>query len=185
MIDQIISEIKPKMASTLENLREELARIRTGRAHAGILDGVLVPYYGSTSAIKELASITIPEPTVIAIKPWDRNSLADIETAIRSSDIGLNPINDGVQIRLILPQMTEERRKEIAFQVKKAGEQARVSLRNVRGEAWSKIQNALKNKEITEDDKYQAEEKLNKLIDEMNREVDKIITEKEADVMKI
>lgn len=185
MIDQIISEITPKMKSAVLNLTSELQRIRTGRANASILDGVLVPYYGNKTSIREMASIAIPEPTVIAIKPWDRNSLSDIETAIRSSDIGLNPINDGVQIRLVLPPMTEERRKEIVNQVKKLGESAKVAVRNIRGDAWSKVQQAVKSKEATEDDKYEAEEELNKIILEKNKEIEKIISEKEAEIMKI
>ena len=185
MIDEIVNEIKPKMASSLENLQEELSRIRTGRANAAILDGVMVAYYGSKSPLREVASISVPEPTVISIKPWDRNLLADIESAIRNSDLGISPVNDGTQVRLILPPMTEDRRKEISGQVRKFGEQAKVSLRTIRGEAWGKVQSGLKNKEVTEDDKYQAEEKLNKLIDEKNKEVDKIIAEKDAEIMKI
>jgi ribosome recycling factor len=185
MIDQIIDEIKPKMKSAVTKLQDDLSRIRTGRAHAGILDGVKASYYGSPTPLKEMATISVPEPTVISVKPWDKGILADIESAIRNSDIGLSPVNDGTQIRLVLPPMTEERRREIVSQVKKLGELGKVTLRTIRGEAWSKIQTAVKNKEATEDDKYQAEEKLNKLIEEMNREVDKVVTEKEAEIMKI
>lgn len=185
MVDQIIESIKPKISATLENLQSELTRIRTGRAHAGILDGIYVPYYGGKTLLKEVASISTPEPTVIAIKPWDKNVLADIESVIRASDLGLSPVNDGVQIRLILPLMTEERRKEIALQVKKCGEQAKIAIRTIRGEAWSKVQAAVKNKEATEDDKYSAEEKLNKVVEEKNKEIDKILAEKEAEIMRI
>lgn len=185
MVDQIIEECKPKMKAAVDTLLEDLSRIRTGRANAAILDGIMVSYYGSSSAIKELASITVPESNMIVIKPWDRNALADVETAIRNSDLGLNPTNDGAQIRLVLPQMTEERRKEIVTQAKKAGEQAKISLRNIRGEEWSKVQQAVKNNQATEDDKYEAEDRLNKLIDEKNREVDKIVSDKETEIMKI
>lgn len=185
MVDQIIVENKPKMRAAVENLEEELSRIRTGRAHAGVLDGVKAMYYGTPTLLKEMATISVPEPTVISVKPWDRGVLSDIETAIRNSDIGLSPVNDGSQIRLVLPPMTEERRKEIVGQVKKHGEQAKVVLRNIRGEAWSRVQTAVKNKEVTEDDKYQAEEKLNKLIDEMNGEIEKVVAVKEAEIMKI
>lgn len=185
MVDQIIDEIKPKMRASINALLDELKRIRTGRANAGILDGVMVPYYGGKSPLREVASITIPEPTSIAIKPWDRNILADIESAVRNSDLGLSPVNDGVSIRLNLPPMTEERRREIVGQVKKFGESAKISIRNIRGEAWSKIQSAVKNKEATEDDKYEAEEKFNKLTLEMNQEIEKIVSEKEAEIMKI
>ena len=185
MVDQIIIEIKPKMRAAIDNLSEELSRIRTGRAHAGILDGLKAMYYGTSTPLKEMATISVPEPTVISIKPWDRGVLSDIETAVRNSDLGLSPVNDGSQIRLVLPPMTEDRRKEIVGQVKRLGEQAKVSLRNIRGEAWSRVQSAVKTKEATEDDKYQAEEKLNKLIDEMNSEIDKVVSVKEAEIMKI
>jgi ribosome recycling factor len=185
MIEKIISDVKPKMKSASDKLRDDLSRIRTGRANPSILDGVVASYYGANTAIREMASITVPEPNQIVIKPWDRNALNPIETAIKNSDIGLNPINDGAQIRLVLPPMTEERRKEIGSQVKKNGEEAKVALRNVRKEAWDKVQAAEKNKEATEDDRYWAEEELNKIIDEMNKEIDKIVAEKEAEIMKI
>jgi len=173
------------MRAAIDSLSEDLSRIRTGRAHSGVLDGIKAMYYGSPTPLKEVATISVPEPTVISIKPWDKGALADIETAIRNSDIGLSPVNDGTQIRLVLPPMTEERRREIVGQVKKLGEQAKVVLRNIRGEAWSRVQSAVKSKEATEDDKYQAEEKLNKLIEEMNGEIEKVVATKEAEVMKI
>lgn len=185
MIDEIIDECKPKMNSAMDSLDEELSKIRTGRAHAGLLDSLFVTYYGVNTPIKEVASITVPEPTVISIKPWDRGLLSTIEVTIRNSDLGLSPVNDGTQIRLILPPMTEERRKDLVGQVKKYGENAKVTLRNIRGEAWNKVQSGLKNKEITEDDKYSAEEKLNKLVLEMNKKVDEILSVKEKEIMKI
>ncbi len=185
MLDQILKEAKPKMQASLEVLHDNLAKVRTGRANASILDGLMVTSYGSQMAIKEVASVTVPESNQIYIKPWDKNVIGNIETAIRNSDIGLAPINDGTAVRLILPPMTEERRKEIAIQVKKSGEEAKISLRNVRGEAWSRIQQAEKNNEVTEDDSYRGEEELNKLINDMNKEVDKIVAEKEVEIMKI
>ena len=185
MIDQIIKEAKPKMQQSLENLRSDLANIRTGRANASILDGIMVSYYGTMTGIKEVASITTPEANQIYVKPWDKNAISGIETAIRNSDIGLSPINDGVAVRLILPPMTEERRKTIALQVKKLGEEGKIAIRNIRGEAWSKIQTAEKNKEATEDDRYQGEEELNKLVSEMNKEADRIVAEKETEILKI
>ncbi len=185
MIDQIINEIRPKMKDSIKELISELSRIRTGRAHASILDGVRAMYYGNLTPLNEMATISVPEPTVITVKPWDRGVLADIETAIRNSDLGLSPVNDGQQIRLVLPPMTGERRAEIVSQIKKQAEQTKVILRNIRGDAWSKVQAAVKNKEATEDDKYEAEEKLNKVILEMNKEVDRIASEKEAEILKI
>ncbi len=185
MVDTIIQETKPKMDSAISVLRDDLSKIRTGRANPAILDGIRVSYYGSTSSLKEVASISVPESTIIAIKPWDRNSLGSIETAIRNSDLGLSPVNDGTQVRLILPPLTEERRKEIVTQVKKSGELAKVNLRNIRSEAWNKVQAGIKSKEVTEDDKYGAEESLNKLISERNKDIDKIVLDKESELMKI
>lgn len=185
MIDSIIKEVKPKMKWAIEKLSDDLARIRTGRANPGILDGIMVSYYGTNTAIRELASISVPESNQILIKPWDRGSLNGIESAIKSSDIGINPINDGQQVRLVLPPMTEERRKEIATQVKKNGEEAKIALRNIRKEAWEKVQNAEKSNQATEDDRYWAEEELNKIIDEMNKEIDNVVAEKEKEIMKI
>lgn len=185
MTDKIIAENKPKMDTVILRLSEDLKKIRTGRANAAVLDGVTVSYYGSNSPVREVASITVPEPTVIAIKPWDRNILNDIESAVRNSDLGFSPVNDGTQIRLIMPPLTEERRKEIVSSVKKEGEQAKINLRNIRSEAWNLVQQGIKNKEVTEDDKYGAEEELNRLIAEKNKEVDKIMSDKEAELMKI
>lgn len=185
MIDQILKEVRPKMAAVLENLKSELAKVRTGRANPAILDDIIVPYYGSSMRIRELASVTVPDATQISIKPWEKNALGDIESAIRASNIGLNPVNDGVQLRLILPPMTEERRKEIATQVKKAGEETKISVRNIRRDAWDKVQTAEKKGEATEDDKRSAEEGLNKIITEINKEIDSIVVEKETEIMKI
>ena len=185
MIDGIIKEVKPKMQTAISKLQNDLSRIRTGRANPGILDGIMVLYYGTSTAIREVASISVPESNQILVKPWDRGAINPIETAIRNSDIGINPINDGQQIRLVFPPMTEERRKEIATLVKKCGEESKIALRNIRKEAWDKVQAAEKNNEATEDDRYWAEEELNKAIDEMNREIDKVVVAKETEIMKI
>jgi len=185
MIEEIIKEIKPKMQSAIEKFKIELSKIRTGRANPEILDDVAVTYYGSKVTMKEVATISVPEPNQISIKPWDRSAIGDIESAIRNSDLGLSPINDGQSVRLVLPPMTEERRKDLANQIKKLGEESKIALRNVRKEAWDKVQDAQKKGEATEDDKYRAEERLNVLINEMNAEVDKLIAQKEQEVMKI
>lgn len=185
MIDGIIKEVKPKMQTAIGKLQSDLTRIRTGRANPSILDGIMVSYYGTSTAIREIASITVPESNQILVKPWDRGALNPIETAIRNSDVGINPINDGQQVRLVFPPMTEERRREIVTQVKKNGEEAKVALRNIRKEAWDKVQTAEKNNQATEDDRYWAEEELNKIIDEMNKEIEKVVAEKEVEIMKI
>lgn len=185
MTEEIIKDVKPKMKTAIEKMVIDFSRIRTGRANPGILDGVMVSYYGTNTPIREVASISVPESNQILIKPWDRGALNPIETAIKNSDLGINPINDGVAVRLVLPPMTEERRKEIATLVKKNGEECKVALRNVRKEAWDKVQAAEKNKQATEDDRYWAEDELNKIIDEMNKEIEKLVAEKEAEIMKI
>lgn len=185
MVNEILKQVRPKMKEAIAHLETDLRKVRTGRAHADILDPIKASYYGISTPVREMATVSVPEPNVIAIKPWDRNALADIELAIRNSDLGLSPINDGIQVRLVLPPMTEERRKELAGQVKKMGEEAKVTLRNIRSEAWSQVQAAEKKNEATEDDRYQAEEELNKLITEFNKEVDQVLSAKEAEVMKI
>lgn len=185
MVDDIIKQSKPKMKSQIDGLASELKKIRTGRAHPDIVDSVLVFYYGTNTSLREMASVSVPESNVVMIKPWDRNALSDIELAVRNSNLGLSPINDGVVIRLVLPPMTEERRRELASQVKKMGEETKVALRTIRGEAWGKVQEAEKHNEVTEDDRYRAEEELNRLVAEMNKEVDQVLAGKEQEIMRI
>lgn len=185
MIDDILKEAGSKMMASVENLKSELKKIRTGRAQGSLVEDIAVSYYGTRTPIKELASISVPEASLIQIKPFDRNSLGDIENAIRDADLGLSPVNDGTFIRLNLPPVTEERRIELSKQVKKTGEESKVSLRTIRGDAWSKVQNLIKKNEATEDDKYQAEKDLNELIEKKNKEVDAVTTEKESEIMKI
>ena len=185
MIDKLVKEAEPKMKSAIEKFSLDLSKIRTGRANPAILDNVIISYYGVNTPVRELATISVPEANQISIKPWDRNALSDIELGIKNSDIGLSPINDGTQVRLILPPMTEERRKELATQVKKMGEEAKVMLRNIRREIWDQVQAAEKKNEATEDDRRWANGKLDELIDNSNKEVDKIIADKEAEIMKI
>lgn len=185
MIKDILKDAETKMSASIENFRNELKKIRTGRAQGSLVEDILVSYYGTNTPIKELASIAVPEVSLIQIKPFDRNSLGDIENAIRNAELGLTPVNDGTFIRLNLPPITEERRIELSKQVKKTGEEGKVSLRTIRGDAWSKVQTLIKNNEATEDDKYQAEKDLNELIEKKNREVDQVTAEKESEIMKI
>ncbi|MFA7243987.1 MAG: ribosome recycling factor [Patescibacteria group bacterium] len=185
MIADILKDADVKMSASIVNLKSDLTKIRTGRAQGSLVEDILVSYYGMNTSLKELASISVPEASLIQIKPFDRNSLGDIETAIRNADLGLTPVNDGTFVRLSLPPITEERRIELSKQVKKTGEEAKVSLRTIRGDAWSRVQGLIKNNEATEDDKYQAEKDLNELIERKNKEVDLMITEKESEVMKI
>lgn len=185
MINEILKEAEAKMAEAVLRLKEELKKIRTGRAHSGIVEDVKVSYYGIETPLRELALITTPEANLIQIKPFDRNSIGDIETAIRNANLGFNPINDGNFVRITLPPMTEERRLELAKQIKKHGEESKIAMRTIRGDSWSRVQKGEKSGSVTEDDRYQAEEKLNKLIERMNQNIEQVIEEKEAEVMKI
>jgi len=185
MIKEILKEAEIKMVEATERLKEELKKIRTGRAHSGIIEDVKVSYYGVETSLRELASILAPEANLIQIKPYDKNSIGDIENAIRNANLGFNPTNDGNFIRITLPPMTEERRIELAKQIKKYGEESKIVMRTIRGDAWSKVQKGEKSGDVTEDDRYQAEESLNKLIEKMNQGVLQIVAEKETEIMKI
>ncbi len=185
MIKDVQKEAENRMKQTLVLLDEEFKKIRTGRAQSSLVEDIKVSYYGTETALKELSLITTPEANLIQIKPFDRNSIGDIELAIRNADLGLNPTNDGNFVRLVLPPMTEERRVELARQIKKIGEGAKISLRTIRSEAWSKVQTLEKSGQATEDDRYQAEADLNKLIDQMKIVVDQKVAQKEQEIMKI
>lgn len=185
MINEILKEAEAKMAEAVERLKEELKKIRTGRAHSGIVEDVKVSYYGVETPLRELASITTPEANLIQIKPYDKNSIGDVENAIRNANLGFNPINDGNFVRITLPPMTEERRSELAKQIKKHGEESKISLRTIRGDAWSRVQKGEKSGSVTEDDRYQAEDRLNKLIEKMNQSIEQVVVEKEKEVMRI
>lgn len=185
MLDKIIAEAKPKMDAGIEHLKDDLRTIRTGRATSGLVDDVMVSYYGNSTPLKQVASITTPDSNLISIQPWDKGILGDIELAIRNANLGFNPINDGHQVRIALPPLTEERRKEFVKSVSQKAEVVKITLRNIRKEAWEKIQSAQKTGDLTEDDKYRGEEKLNKMIDDFNRQIDDIVKNKEKEIMTI
>lgn len=181
----IMTKVKQDMQEVLDHVKLELSGVRTGRAQASLVDLLLVSYYGSTVPLKQLASITIPEPTVILIQPWDRQSIGDIEQAIRASEIGIPPLNEGTQIRLVLPALTEERRQQLIKLVHQKGEAGKIALRNVRKDAWDNVQKQVKNGELTEDDRYRYEMDLNKAIDGFNDQVDTLVAEKEKELRTI
>lgn len=185
MYKQEIKNLKQKFDQVLEKLNEDFAGIRTGRASTGLVENIMVSYYGSAAPLKQMATISTPDAAQIVIQPWDKNSLGDIELAIRNSDINLSPVNDGSVVRISLPPMTEERRIELIKNIHSKGEEARVVLRNVRGETWEKIKRMEKEKEITEDDRYSAEKELNELIDDYNKKIESAIVEKEGEIRKI
>jgi ribosome recycling factor len=181
----IAQAMKQKMNEVLEHIKDDLSSIRTGRASAALVDSLPVQYYGSNTPLKQMASISVPEPTVILIQPWDKQAIGDIEQAIRTSNLGLSPINEGSQIRLVLPPLTQERREELIKTVHQKAEAGKVALRTVRKDTWDEVQKQVKSGDLTEDDRYRYEGDLNKIIDQFNREVDEVVTQKESELRTI
>lgn len=178
-------EFESKMKKTTEVLASQLAAVRAGRANAAVLDQITVDYYGVPTPIQQVASISVPDPRSLVIQPWDGSVLKGIEKAILASDLGINPQNDGRVIRLVFPQLTEERRKELAKQVKKYGEEAKVAVRNIRRDAIDKFKKQQKASEITEDDYKNIEKDIQKLTDDYVKEVEKIAEAKEKELFEI
>ncbi len=183
MKDEILSEAKQKMNKTIEALKREYARLRTGRASQSLLEGIRVECYGTKSPINQVATISVPESRLITIQPWDPNIIGDIEKAILKSELGLTPINDGKIIRINIPPLTEERRKELVKAVKKMAEEKKVSIRNIRREANELLKDLKKDKEISEDEMYRYQDKVQDLTDEFVGIIDKLAKEKENEIM--
>lgn len=178
-------EFESKMKKTAEVLKTQLASVRAGRANAAVLDQITVDYYGVPTPIQQVASVSVPDPRSLLIQPWDTSVLKGIEKAILASELGINPQNDGRTIRLVFPQLTEERRKELAKQVKKYGEEAKVAVRNIRREAIDKFKKQQKASEITEDDYKTVEKDIQKLTDDYIKEVEGIADKKEKELFEI
>ena len=178
-------EFESKMKKTAEVLKTQLASVRAGRANAAVLDQITVDYYGVPTPIQQVASVSVPDPRSLMIQPWDASVLKGIEKAILASELGINPQNDGRVIRLVFPQLTEERRKELAKQVKKYGEEAKVAVRNIRRDAIDKFKKQQKASEITEDDYKNIEKDLQKLTDDYIKEVENITDKKEKELFEI
>ena len=174
-----------KMQKTIEVVMSDFAGVRAGRANAGVLDKITVEYYGTETPIHQVASISTPDPRTLVIQPWDTKLLKEIQKALLASDLGINPQNDGKVIRLIFPQLTEERRKELTKQVKKYGEGGKVAIRNIRRDAMEKFKAMKKKSEITEDDLKELEEDLQKLTDKRCKEIDDLTAKKEAELMAV
>jgi len=185
VIDDIKSEAEKKMNKGLESLNSAFNKIRTGRAHPSILDSVMVSYYGQPTPLKQVAGITVEDNRTLAVSPWEKNLVPTIEKAIMSSDLGLNPATNGDIIRVPMPMLTEETRKEMVKQAKADAEHARVSVRNARRDANSMFKELLKDKEITEDEERQAEDEIQKLTDKFTAEIDKQLKAKEEDLMAV
>ncbi len=184
MIEQTFTEIKSHMEKTLDILAAELAKIRTGRATPELLDSIPVEMYGAPMKIKQIATISIPQPRLIKIVPFDKSTFATIERAIRTSDLGINPRNDGLSIMLELPAPTEERRKELAKLARKKGEEMKIAIRNVRRDGKDEIEMLQEEKEITEDDRDRALKKLQDLTDDYIKKIDTLIEKKEKEIIE-
>lgn len=178
-------QTEEKMKKCISALEHEFSTIRAGRANPSVLDKVVVDYYNTPTAINQMAAISVAEARILVIQPWDASALKLIEKAILKSDIGINPTNDGKVIRLVFPQLTEERRKELVKQIKKYGEEGKVSLRNCRRDAMEKFKTMKKNSEITEDDFKNCEKDIQTLTDKYCTDVDKLVAEKEKEIMSL
>jgi ribosome recycling factor len=186
-VDTILAEAKKRMKTSIETLKKEMATIRTGRANASILDTIHVEYYGATMPLQQIASVNVPEASTLVIHPFDKSAIKAIETAILKSELGLNPANDGTVIRLPIPPLTEERRKELTKLVAKLAEEIRTAIRNVRRDANEDVKKLEKDKTapLSEDAAKKALEQIQKQTDESIKEVDEIVKHKDAEIMKI
>ena len=184
-----VSEVKQtadqKMQKSIESLKNDLSKVRTGRAHPSLLDQVHVDYYGSPTPLSQVANLTLIDARTIGVQPWEKNMIAPVEKAIRESDLGLNPASMGDLIRVPMPALTEERRKELVKVVKHEGKNAKIAVRNIRRDANEHLKKMLKDKDISEDDERRAQDDVQRMTDKFVAEVDKLVTQKEADIMTV
>ena len=185
MLDEIYADLQQNFDDAYARLRRELAKVRTGRANPAVLDGITVDYYGQPTPLAQAATIKVPEPRLITVTPWDKGLIGAIERAINMSDIGLNPSNDGSVIRLPIPALTQERRKELAKQARGTGEDARVAIRSARRDANELIKSLEKDKAISEDEMHSATDRVQKLTDAANSTVDQIVGDKEKEILEV
>ncbi len=184
LIESVYAETKDRMSKTVENFKKELSRIRTGRASPSLLEGITVEYYGSPMPVNQVATITIPEARLILVQPWEKNMLGPIEKAIQASDLGLNPQNDGNLIRLPIPSLTEERRKDLYKTCKKSSEDSKIAIRNIRRDSNDKLKKAEKEKEITRDEHKKSLDEIQKLTDTFIKTIDEHLGIKEKEIMQ-
>jgi len=185
LIDEVLLAANTKMGKAIEALRKELASIRTGRATPALVDDIKVDYYGTPTPLKQLASVSVPEARLLLIQPWDSSTLSSIKKAILKSDLGLNPTSDQDVIRLAIPQLSEERRKELVRAVHKRTEDGRVALRNIRRDALEELRKLEREKEISQDEQKRAQERLQELTDSFIATVGKVAEDKEAELLEI
>jgi ribosome recycling factor len=182
---KIHSETEEKMGRALEAMKKELASIRTGKATSSLLDGIQVDYYGTMTPLSQVANISVPDPRLLVIQPWEKKLIPEIVKAIQKSDLGLNPQSDPNVIRLPIPTLTEERRRDLAKVVKKVGEEGRVAVRNVRRDANDAFKKAEKDKEVSEDDSRKGQEQVQKITDEYIEKLDEMLKKKEQEIMEV
>lgn len=185
MIEDIKKDAETRMGKSVEALRHEFSKVRTGRAHTSLLDHVRVPYYGSEVPLNQVANVSVADARMLTVTPWEKNMVPAVEKAIASSDLGLNPSTSGGVIRVVLPPLTEERRRDMVRVVRSEAEAARVAIRNIRRDANADIKELLKEKEITEDEERRAQDEIQKLTDRYIALVDKLLADKEADLMEV
>lgn len=185
MISELQKSTEQKMQKSIEVLKTDLAKIRTGRAHTGLLDHVMVEYYGSMVPVNQVANVTLIDARTIGVQPWEKPLMSKVERAIRDSDLGLNPSNQGEIIRVPMPPLTEERRRDLTKVVRNEGETAKVAIRNLRRDANQHLKDAVKDKAISEDDERRSQDQVQKLTDKYVAEIDKLLADKEQELMQI
>ena len=185
MYTQVLETKKTDLEKAIEHLQIELGKLRTGRATPSLVEDLKVDYYGTKTPLKQIAAINTPEPRTIMIQPWDRGALVSIESAIRESDLGFNPNNDGIVIRINIPMLTEERRKDLVKVLNQKAEESRIAVRMVREDALKEIQDMEKAGDISEDDKFKGKDKLQEIIDQYNKKIEEIRAKKEQDIMTV
>lgn len=185
MIENIIQDAKSRMLKSIESFKHELSKMRTGRAHPSLLESIMVSYYGSPTLLSQAANVAVEDARTLSVTPYDKNMVEVIDKAIRTSDLGLNPVTAGQVIRVPLPPLTEDRRKDLAKHMRSIAEHAKVAVRNIRKDANKAIKTLQKDKEISEDEERKAEDRVQKLTNQYIEEIDKYAQEKEADLMQI
>ncbi len=183
--EAFIAEVKSKMEKSIEALRKDLSRIRTGRASLTLLDGVRVNYYGVPTPLSQVASLSVPESRTISIQPWDSKIIGEIEKAIQKSDLGLTPLSDGKIVRINIPPLTEERRKELVKVVKRMEEECKVAMRNIRRDANEQLKTAKKDKNLSEDDQFKYQEEIQKLMDKSIEKAEEVVKAKEKEILEV
>jgi len=185
MIKEVVGDMKSRMEKAVEALRKDLGKVRTGRASTALIEGLIVDYYGTPTHLSQMATLSVPESRLITIQPWDASAMSSIEKAIQTSDLGINPSNDGKIIRLSIPQLTEERRREMVKLAKKYSEDAKISIRNCRRDANELLKELEKEKDISEDELKRSQDEVQKITDDYVKKIDSVIANKEKDIMEI